>query len=120
MRRALIFIVALIAAVAVLVPTGAASAGGTVAYSAPTYSFWGPGGTTDFWTCSGFRIQDGAAVEDHFTCTVTDQTFSGTFSDSTPWPCGCTGWASDFDGQVATSYLIRVSTNGMVVGTAKY
>src|SRR5579862_4415694 len=72
MRRALIFIVALIAAVAVLVPTGAASAGGTVAYSAPTYSFWGPGGTTDFWTCSGFRIQDGAAVR------ITSRAPSGT------------------------------------------
>jgi hypothetical protein len=90
-------------------------------YGPFTYSMSPVGDTSqDVWTCSGFRLDAGAALQDHFTCTVSNQTFTGTFSESSPWPCGCSGWASDFDGQVAKSYVIRVSGNGLVVGSAKY
>jgi hypothetical protein len=89
------------------------------AYGPVTYPM-APTGDSDFWTCVGFRRTAGAAVEDHFHCTVADQTFTGTFSESNPWPCGCTGWFSDYDGQEATRYVVRVSSNGTVVGNAVY
>ena len=90
-----------------------------IPYQAGPYPM-GAGGDTDWWTCSGFRLDAGSTVQDHFHCTVADQTFSGTFSDRTAWPCGCTGWASDYDGLPTSDYLIRVSSNGQVVGTAIY
>lgn len=77
-------------------------------------------GSSDFWTCTGFRLEAGSTVQDHFQCTVTDQTFTGTFTADNPWPCGCTGWASDYDGQFTDDYVIRVSSNGTVTGTAIY
>jgi len=88
-------------------------------YQAGPYSM-GTTGDTDFWTCSGYRLDAGATVQDHFQCTVTDQTFTGTFSARSPWPCGCVGWASDYDGMFTTNYVIRVAGNGRVVGTAIY
>jgi hypothetical protein len=88
-------------------------------YQAGPYSM-GANGETDFWTCSGVRLDAGATVQDHFHCTVTDQTFTGTFTGSNPWPCGCTGWASDYDGTATYDYVIGVSSNGTVVGTAIY
>jgi hypothetical protein len=124
MRRRL----ALAAALAVLGPAtyagGASSAAADstikTAYGpTPTYSM-AESGDSDFWTCSGFRLAAGATVQDHFTCTISDQTFTGTFTENTPWPCGCTGWWSDYDGQLATRYVIRVSSNGQVMGTATY
>jgi hypothetical protein len=115
MKRA----VALASALAVLALAGVttAAAAPTTAYGPFTYAM---GDNTDFWTCSGFRLTAGNAVQDHFTCTVEDQTFSGTFTESNPWPCGCTVWWSDYDGRQATSYVIRVSSNGNVTGTARY
>jgi hypothetical protein len=77
-------------------------------------------GVSDFWTCSGVRLAEGSVIQDHFTCTITDQTFSGTFSETKLWPCGCSGWGSDYDGSLATSYLIEVAPNGLVIGTATY
>jgi hypothetical protein len=99
-----------------LASTAGATSQQKIPYTA-SYSFTG---SSDYWNCTGFRLIAGNAIQDHFNCTVTDQTFSGTFTKSSPFPCGCTGWASDYDGQAATSYVIRVSTNGTVVGTAKY
>ena len=99
-------------------PTLAASPAKST-YGPITYSF-ATTGDSDFWTCVGFRLTAGAAVEDHFHCTVADQTFTGTFSENNPWPCGCTGWFSDYDGQEATHYVVRVSSNGTVVGNAVY
>lgn len=90
-----------------------------VPYQAGPYAM-GASGDTDWWTCSGFRLDAGATVQDHFHCTVTDQTFTGTFTARTPWPCGCTGWVSDYDGQATNDYVIRVSSNGRVEGTAIY
>jgi hypothetical protein len=90
-----------------------------IAYG-PTSAYPVLGGDSDFWTCSGFRLEAGPVVEDHFSCTIIDQTFTGTFTESNPWPCGCSGWASDYDGRPATSYVIRVSSNGRVEGTATY
>lgn len=102
-----------------------ASAASTAVAGSPDKTPYGPvsyymGDNTDYWTCSGFRLAAGAAVQDHFRCTVSDQTFTGTFTESNPWPCGCAGWASDVDGQVATAYVIRVSSNGIVVGNVRY
>jgi len=106
-------------ALALLAPPAPAASSQKSAYGPFTYSM-ADTGTSDFWTCAGFRLQAGAAVQDHFHCTVADQTFTGTFSESSPWPCGCTGWFSDYDGQLATRYVVRVSSNGTVVGTAVY
>lgn len=97
--------------------TAAADSGNTISYGPVSY-YMADG--TDYWTCSGFRLTAGAAVQDHFTCTVSDQTFTGTFTESNPWPCGCTGWLSDYDGLLATSYVIRVSSNGKVEGIVSY
>lgn len=117
--RAALLITTAALALALLAPSAPAASPAKSAYGPVTYSN-GPTGDSDFWTCVGFRLTAGAAVEDHFHCTVTDQTYTGTFSESNPWPCGCTGWFSDFDGQTATRYVIRVSSNGHVVGTAIY
>lgn len=117
-RTALLGITASLALALSAAPAPAASQAKT-AYGPFTYSM-ADTGTSDFWTCSGFRLEAGASVQDHFHCTVADQTFTGTFSASNPWPCGCTGWVSDFDGRVAQRYVIRVSSNGTVVGTAVY
>jgi hypothetical protein len=115
---------ALISAVVLAFAAGASPALGDsspnkVPYQAGPYSM-GVNGDTDWWTCSGFRLDAGSTVQDHFHCTVTDQTFTGTFTARTPWPCGCVGWASDYDAQFTNDYVIRVSSNGRVVGTAIY
>jgi hypothetical protein len=96
-----------------------ASSDHKIPYQAGPYSM-AADGSTDFWTCTGFRLDAGAAVQDHFHCTVTDQTFTGTFTANNPWPCGCTGWLSDYDGRATDDYVIRVSSNGRVTGTAIY
>jgi hypothetical protein len=116
-RRILTLAVLAVAGVATV---GASAAGASSAQQIPYTASYSFTGGSDDWSCTGFRLIAGAAVQDHFKCTVTDETFSGTFTESNPWPCGCTGWASDYDGQTATSYVIRVSTNGTVVGTARY
>jgi hypothetical protein len=113
------------AAATIAFAVGAAPAlAGSVAkidYGPVSYSMDPTGNNaSDFWTCSGFRLQAGAAVQDHFKCTVTDQTFTGTFTGSNPWPCGCSGWASDYYGAPTDRYVIRVSSNGIVVGNAFY
>jgi hypothetical protein len=99
--------------------TALASSDNKIPYQAGPYSM-ALDGSSDFWTCTGFRLDAGSTVQDHFHCTVTDQTFTGTFTDSNPWPCGCTGWASDYDGTPTEDYVIRVSSNGSVTGTAIY
>jgi hypothetical protein len=78
------------------------------------------GDPSDWWTCTGYRLVAGTSVQDHFTCTVTDQTFSGTFTQAIAWPCGCTGWLSDVDGSVAKTYAIHVGADGRVNGVATY
>lgn len=117
-RRALLGAAAALTVAVSAQPASAASPAKT-AYGPFTYSM-ADSGDSDFWTCSGFRLDAGAAVQDHFHCTVVDQTFTGTFSESNPWPCGCIGWYSDYDGSLATRYVVRVSSNGTVVGTAVY
>jgi hypothetical protein len=106
-----------IAAFAGSASTADAASGIATPYGPVTYPM---GAGSDFWTCSGVRLTAGTAVQDHFTCTVSEQTFVGTFTESNRWPCGCSGWWSDYDGREATSYIIRVSSNGKVVGTATY
>jgi hypothetical protein len=96
-----------------------ASSDHKIPYQAGPYSM-AADGSTDFWTCTGFRLDAGATVQDHFHCTVADQTFTGTFTANNPWPCGCTGWLSDYDGAFTDDYVIRVSSNGSVTGTAIY
>jgi hypothetical protein len=96
-----------------------ASSDHKIPYDAGPYSM-AADGSSDFWTCTGFRLDAGATVQDHFHCTITDQTFAGTFTANNPWPCGCTGWASDYDGTPTDDYVIRVSSNATVVGTAIY
>jgi hypothetical protein len=118
-NRAALLIAAAALGLGMLAPSAPAASPAKTAYGPITYSM-ADTGTSDFWTCAGFRLTAGAAVEDHFHCTVTDQTFTGTFSETKPWPCGCTGWVSDFDGQATAHYVIRVSSNGTVVGTAIY
>lgn len=118
-------VLALVSALAVLGLAAFAGSASTAAAASGTKTPYGPvtyamGQGSDFWTCSGFRLAAGNAVQDHFTCTVVDQTFVGTFTESNPWPCGCSGWWSDYDGQEATSYVIRVSSNGKVIGSATY
>jgi hypothetical protein len=117
-RRIPLFAVLAVTAVvtAVGASTAAATSGQRIPYTA-SYSFTA---NSDNWSCTGFRLIAGNAIQDHFKCTITDQTFSGTFTESKPFPCGCAGWESDYDGQTATSYVIRVSTNGTVEGSAKY
>lgn len=117
MKRTQLLLAVVAAAVAASIGATSAGASPTTSYGPLTYPM---GTNSDYWTCSGFRIDAGAALQDHFTCTVSDQTFSGTFTESSPWPCGCSGWWSDYDGSKATSYVIRVSPNGLVVGTANY
>jgi len=101
-------------------PASVSSAVTKVAY-AQQYSMGGVVGTpgTDVWTCSGYRLTAGASVQDHFTCTIADQTFGGTFTQAIRWPCGCSGWNSDYDGAQAKTYAIHVG-RGVVVGVATY
>jgi hypothetical protein len=118
-------VLALGSALAVLGLAAFAGSASTAAAASVTKTPYGPvtyamGDNSDFWTCGGFRLTAGDAVQDHFTCTVANQTFAGTFTEANPWPCGCTGWFSDYDGQEATSYVIRVSSNGKVVGAVSY
>jgi hypothetical protein len=123
MKRTSTFITAAAATVALAAGASPAVAGSLakIAYGPVSYSQDPTGnGASDFWICSGLRLQAGATVQDHFHCTVTDQTFTGTFTASNPWPCGCTGWASDYDGAFTDDYVIRVSSIGTVVGTAIY
>jgi hypothetical protein len=71
------------------------------------------------WTCTGVRLWLGASVQDHFTCVASDASYSGTFTQAKPWACGCTGWASDYDGRIAKTYSIHIG-NGQVTGIATY
>jgi len=84
--------------------------------TAPDYT--GPA-DLGFWDCTGVRVTNKNTVRDNFTCTTTATNVTATFTQSIPWPCGCSGWASDFDGQVATSYEIDISA-GEVSGWAIY
>lgn len=84
--------------------------------TAPSYT--GPA-DLGFWQCSGTRVNNKNTVRDNFTCTTTATDVTATFTQSIPWPCGCSGWASDLDGQVATSYEIDISA-GTVSGWAIY
>jgi hypothetical protein len=71
------------------------------------------------WTCTGVRVTNANVVRDNFSCSTTATDVTATFSDTIPWPCGCSGWASDYDGHVATSYEIDIA-NGTVNGWAIY
>jgi len=81
-------------------------------------SYTGPADLGE-WTCSGVRVDNGNLVRDNFTCTTTATDVTATFSDTVAWPCGCSGWVSDFDGQVSTSYEIDIA-DGIVTGWANY
>jgi len=120
MKRAILLIVAAATlGLAAVASPALGSSSHKVAYQAGPYSM-AEDGLTDFWTCTGYRLDAGSTVQDHFHCTVSDQTFSGTFTASKPWPCGCTGWISDYDGTYTDDYVVSVSPNGTVVGTAIY
>jgi hypothetical protein len=71
------------------------------------------------WDCSGVRVTNNHFVRDNFTCTTTATDVTATFSDTLPWPCGCSGWGSDLDGTTATRYEINIS-DGTVSGWAIY
>lgn len=107
---------------------GFADPGAATHYSVGPYSMDFTGGVADgyagpvdlgTWSCSGVRVTNAHFVRDNFTCSTTATGVTATFSDSIPWPCGCTGWASDYDGLVATSYEIDIS-DGTVDGWAIY
>jgi hypothetical protein len=72
-----------------------------------------------YWSCTGVRVTNNNMVRDNFTCSTTATDVTATFSQNQAWPCGCTGWVSDFDGQVATAYEIDIS-GGSVNGWATY
>jgi len=72
-----------------------------------------------YWTCSGVRVANSHFVRDNFTCTTTATDVTATFSGSLPWPCGCTGWGSDYDGSPTDNYEIDIS-GGTVTGWAIY
>lgn len=72
-----------------------------------------------YWNCAGVRVTNAQHTRDNFTCTTTATDVTATFSSSIPWPCGCTGWSSDFDGKTATSYEIDIA-DGVVTGWANY
>jgi hypothetical protein len=71
------------------------------------------------WSCSGVRVANSHFVRDNFTCTTTATDVTATFSGSLPWPCGCSGWASDYDGSPTDNYEIDIS-GGTVTGWAIY
>ena len=124
-------VVAVVAAVALQVSGAApvfASPGTATHYSVDPYSMDFTGFVADgytgpadlgTWSCSGVRVANKHFLRDNFTCSTTATDVTATFSNSVPWPCGCSGWASDFDGRVATSYEIDLS-NGTVDGWAVY
>jgi hypothetical protein len=125
--------VAVVAVTAVAVQVGGAGSvfadsGTATHYSVPPYSMDFTGSVADdytgpadlgTWSCSGVRVTNAHHVRDNFTCSTTATEVTATFSDSIAWPCGCSGWASDFDGRVATSYEIDIS-GGTVNGWSNY
>lgn len=126
MKRLRLFIfVAVVAATAFGVQLGTTAAVASpppapTPYTTTPYDMSGPlldPGMT--WTCTGVRLWLGPSVQDHFTCVASDPSFSGTFTQGKPWPCGCTGWGSDLDGLTAKTYAIHVD-NGKVTGVATY
>jgi len=95
----------------------------TVAYPVDFTGMTAPGYTGPvffgFWNCAGVRVTNAQHTRDNFTCTTTATDVTATFSSSIPWPCGCIGWSSDFDGKTATSYEIDIA-DGVVNAWANY
>jgi hypothetical protein len=71
------------------------------------------------WSCSGVRVTNSHFARDNFTCATTATDITATFSGSIPWPCGCSGWTSDYDGHPTDNYEIDIS-DGTVTGWAIY
>ena len=71
------------------------------------------------WTCSGVRVTNNHFARDNFSCTTTATGVTASFSQTAPWPCGCSGWSSDYDGLPSANYEIDIS-GGTVNGWAIY
>jgi hypothetical protein len=75
------------------------------------------------WVCHENRIVQTNArnpfTKESFTCTIDNLSTlpAGTYTFSQPGPIG--GWASDFTGQIATSFTIVVTDNGNGTGTVQ-
>jgi hypothetical protein len=125
--RVLITAAAIAVPLAASAPASAADAGAATHYTA-AYSMDFTGGTAPgytgpadlgFWNCTGVRVVNAHFVRDNWTCTTTATDVTATFDPDIPWPCGCSDWASDYDGQVATNYEVDIA-DGVVDGWAIY
>jgi hypothetical protein len=124
----LVAITAVALPLAAAAPAQAESGQGAATQYTAAYSMDFTGGTAPgytgpadlgYWNCSGVRVDNNHFVRDNWTCSTTATDVTATFSDSVPWPCGCSGWSSDFDGRIATSYEVSIS-GGVVNGWALY
>lgn len=126
-RRALVAAVAVALPLAAAAPANAAGNGAATHYAA-AYSMDFTGDTADgytgpadlgYWNCTGVRVVNEHQVRDNWTCTTTAADVTAQFNADNPWPCGCSGWASDYDGQATTDYQVDIA-NGVVNGWAVY
>jgi uncharacterized protein YcfJ len=112
-----VLLAAAVVTTALTAPTAALASEGAATPFKATYTAPAPVGVSN-WTCSGAHVVNRVSVKDSETCLISGNTVgfvAGTYvgnPNANVPPFGVTGWFSDYNGAVATSFTATIVNNG--------